>query len=103
MIKAKVPLETQPRNRLGRIRDWNAFLGFDRLMHSLAPGALRHRSARELVNDHNLFLRDHVLAVAQEKLPSGESLADEFQAALRAAPDAGKRRAAVFELLQAGL
>src|SRR6185436_5064013 len=64
MEAAEETLEAQARDRFSGIGDWDVFLGFDGLMHSLTPVALRHRATREFIHDDDLFFLDDVLFVA---------------------------------------
>jgi len=43
--------------------DFEPFLGLDRLVKAVLPLASRHHAARELVDDHDLAVDDHVVAV----------------------------------------
>ena len=51
---------------LGKV-DFEPFLGFDRLMQSVAPGSIGHESARELVYNDHLVVIDDVLLVSDKE------------------------------------
>ena len=62
-VLAEVVLKGDGRQRLVLAFDLHAFLGFDGLMEAVAPAAAWHETARELVDDHDLAVFDHVLDV----------------------------------------
>ena len=64
LVHAEVVLEGDGGERLILALDLDAFLGFDRLVQTVAPAAARHQAAGELVDDDDLAVLDHVFVVA---------------------------------------
>jgi len=70
---------------LGRV-DGQAFLGFNGLVQAVSPFAVRHRSAGELIDDHDLSVVDEVLLAAQVEMLGRKRLNDSFLPPSRTAP-----------------
>jgi len=88
--EAEELLEAQARQGLARMGEVKALLCLNRLVQSLAPGAVRHEAAGELIHDHHLPLLDHVLLIQPVELPCGECLGEDLLPARGASPDAGQ-------------
>ncbi len=65
LVHAEIILERDGGEGLVLPLDLDAFLGFDRLVQSVAPAASRHEASGELVDDDHLAVLDHVFAVVQ--------------------------------------
>ena len=63
MVEAEIILNRDRGERLRLALDLDAFLGFDRLMQTVAPAAARHQAARVLVHDDDLVVLHDVLHV----------------------------------------
>ena len=63
-VQAEIVLEGNGGHGLVFSLDGHAFFGFHRLMQTIAPTAACHETARELVDDDNFTLLDHIVLVA---------------------------------------
>ena len=66
-VLAEVVLEGDGRERLVLALDLDLLLGFDCLVEPVAPAPARHQAARELVDDDDPAVLDHVLDVEVEQ------------------------------------
>ena len=66
LVFAEVVLEGDGRERLILALDLHLLLGLDGLVQPVAPAAARHQAARELVDDDDLAVLDHVVDVELE-------------------------------------
>ena len=55
---------------------FDLLLGFDRLVQAVAPAASGHQAARELVDDHDAAVLDHVVDVEPEERVRAQRLVD---------------------------
>ena len=62
----EIILHRDPRRLTGFDRDFDPFLGFDRLVRAVAPFASLGDAARELVDDHDLAVENDILPIANE-------------------------------------
>ena len=62
LVHAEVVLEGDRGERLVFLLDPQAFLGFNRLVQTVAPAASRHEASGEFIDDDDLAVLDHVLA-----------------------------------------
>ena len=76
LVLAEVVLEGDGRERLVLALDLHLFLGLDRLVQAIAPAASRHQAARELVDDDDLAVLDHVVDVELEDRVRAQRLLD---------------------------
>ena len=74
LIKPEIILNRDRRQGLRFAIDLHAFLGFDRLMQSVAPAPARHFAAGEFVDDDDLVLLDDVLHVLVEQAVGAEQI-----------------------------
>jgi len=75
-VHPEVVLEGDRRERLVLPLDLDAFLRLDRLVEAVAPAPSRHQAPRELVDDDDLAVLDHVVDVALEEHVRLERLVD---------------------------
>ena len=67
LVKPEIVLERDRRYGLILFLDAHALLGLDRLMQTIGPASPGHRSPGELVDDHDLAVRDDVVDLALEQ------------------------------------
>src|SRR5436190_21938614 len=80
METAKESLKTHARDGFARIGGLKAFLRFDGLVQTFAPGSLRHRATGKFIDDDHLAVGDDILAVFFEKFAGDEGGPDNFSA-----------------------
>jgi hypothetical protein len=68
VVEPEVVLQRDRRKRLVLLLDLDAFLGLDRLVHTLVVAAAVQDAAGELVDDEDLAVHDDVVLVALEQL-----------------------------------
>ena len=76
VIKAEIILNRDRGERLRFALDRDAFLGFDRLVQTIAPAAARHQTAGVFIDDDDLVFLDDVLHVLLIKAVGLEQLRD---------------------------
>ena len=76
VVHPEIILKGDGRERLVLGFDLDPFLGFDRLMQTVAPAPPRHQPPGELVDDHHLAILDHVFDVALEERVGLQRLVD---------------------------
>ena len=64
LVEAEEVLERDRRVGHGFLLDLHALLGLDGLVQPVRPAASLHQAARELVDDHDVAVAHHVLAIA---------------------------------------
>ncbi len=74
LVHAEEVLEGDAGQRLRFALDLDVFFGFDRLVQTIAPAAAGHQTAGEFVNDDDLSLLHHVIAVALVKNVRAQTL-----------------------------
>src|ERR1041385_5507997 len=106
LVHAEEALEAYPGQRLLRGLDFDTFFGLDGLVEAVAPGAVGHEAAGELVDDDDALLffdlLDDVLFAADVELAGGQGLGDQLVAPPAAGPDAAQLLAEGVELGLAG-
>ncbi len=86
-VRSEIPLKTHASQRFPVGGDFEAFLGFDRLVQPVLPRTVRQKAAGVLVDDDDLALDDLVLLLVDVAEASDEGLAHEFLAAAVGLPD----------------
>ena len=76
LVKPEIILNRDRRQGLRLAIDLHAFLGFDRLVQTIAPAAARHFAAGVFVDDDDLVFLDDVLDVFLEKAVGAQQLRD---------------------------
>ena len=76
LVLAEVVLEGDGGERLVLALDLDLLLGLDRLVQPVAPAPSRHQAARELVDDHDAAVLDHVVDVEAEERVRAQRLVD---------------------------
>ena len=101
LVLAEVVLEGDGGERLVLALDLHLLLRLDGLVQPVAPAAARHQAARELVDDHDAAVLDHVVHVQPVQRVGAEPLLDvvEQRHVDRVVQAAGVRHQAMAEHL----
>ena len=76
VVEPEIVLERDRGKGLVLVLDLDVFLGLDGLVQTVAPAPARHEPARELVDDHDLVVFDHIVHIAVEQGMGLQGLVD---------------------------
>ena len=75
-VHAEIILEGDRRQGLVLLFDLDAFLGFDRLVQTVAVATSEHQAAGEIVDDDDLAVLDHIFLVAMHRAMRLQGIVD---------------------------
>ena len=75
VVEPEIILDGDRSERLGFLLDGDPFLGFDRLMETIAPASARHGAPGVFIDDDHLVFLHHILHVANVQAVRLEQLA----------------------------